>query len=185
MTFKLAYHMAAYYIAAVSEPSTPNSLGFLLADTARLLRKHFDQRARAIGLTRAQWQVLAYLSHNQGINQSGLADLLEIEPITLSRHLDKMEEAGWVERRPDPSDRRVRLLFISEHSRTVLDEMRSIGRSLLDEAMAGLPPGRNEVMVETLKHIRATLSARPVPDIRASGAPAADSVAPMPKRAAR
>ena len=140
--------------------STPNSLGFLLADTSRLLRKRFDARAREIGLTRAQWQVLAYLARNQGINQAGLADILEIEPITLSRHLDKMEEAGWVQRQPDPKDRRVRLLFLSDRAGSVLEELRGIGRCLLDEATEGLPPGRTEQLVESLEHIRAALSAR-------------------------
>lgn len=143
---------------------SPDSLGFLLADTARLLRKQFDQRARTIGLTRAQWQVLAYLSHNQGINQSGLADLLEIEPITLSRHIDKMEEAGWVERRPDASDRRVRLLFLTPSADRVLDELRGIGGCLLDEVLQGIPPDRTKVVIETLQHIRATLAARPAQD---------------------
>lgn len=138
-----------------------HSLGFLLADTARLLRKRFDQRAREIGLTRSQWQVLAYLARNEGINQASLADLLEVEPITLSRHIDKMEGAGWVERRPDPHDRRVRLLYLSPNAATVLDQMRGIGRCLLAEAMDGLPPDRTGQMIESLTHIRAVLSARP------------------------
>ena len=79
------------------------SFGFLLHDIARLLRKRFDQRARALGLSRSQWQVLAHLSRHEGINQSGLAEILEIENITLGRLVDRMGEAGWVERRPDPS----------------------------------------------------------------------------------
>ena len=127
-----------------------NSLGFLISDTARLLRSA-DQRAREIGLTRAQWQVLAYLTHNQGINQAGLAEMLEIEPITLSRHIDKMEQAGWVTRRPDPNDKRVKLLFISDRVQPLLDEMRSIGRCLLDEVLEGVPPERVEQLVETLQ----------------------------------
>ena len=121
-------------------PST--SLGFLISDTARLLRKRFDQRAREIGLTRAQWQVLAFLKHNEGINQVGLADLMEVEPITLSRHIEKMEEAGWVARRPDPNDKRGKQLFLSERSGAVLDAMRVIARGLFDEALAGLAPKR-------------------------------------------
>ena len=90
------------------------SFGFLLHDIARLMRKKFDQRARALGLSRAQWQVLAHLSRHEGINQSGLADILEIENITLGRLIDRMEDAGWVERRPDRSDRRARLLYMTE-----------------------------------------------------------------------
>src|SRR5258705_10124236 len=82
------------------------TLGFLLHEVARLLRRRFEQNARGSGLTRSQWQVLAYLAKNEGINQSGLADLLEIEPITLCRIVDKLQARGLVERHPDPSDRR-------------------------------------------------------------------------------
>src|SRR5258705_11616931 len=86
--------------------SNAPTLGFLLHDVARLLRRRFEQNARDSGLTRSQWQVLAYLANNEGINQSGLADLLEIEPITLGRIIDKLQTRGLIERRPDPSDRR-------------------------------------------------------------------------------
>src|SRR5258705_13669945 len=86
--------------------SNAPTLGFLLHDVARLLRRRFEQNARDSGLTRSQWQVLAYLANNEGINQSGLADLLEIEPITLGRIIDKLQVRGLIERHPDPSDRR-------------------------------------------------------------------------------
>src|SRR3954463_13030008 len=95
------------------------SLGFLISDTARLMRRRFDQKARHLGLTRAQWQVLAHLARNEGINQVGLAELLDVEPITLCRQIDRMEEGGWVVRRPDPGDRRARLLFMTEKARPV------------------------------------------------------------------
>ncbi|HEX6842884.1 MAG TPA: MarR family transcriptional regulator, partial [Stellaceae bacterium] len=76
------------------------SFGFLLHDIARLMRKRFDQRARSLNLSRAQWQLLVHLSRHEGITQSGLAEILEIENITVGRLVDRMEEAGWVERRP-------------------------------------------------------------------------------------
>src|SRR2546423_11599299 len=82
------------------------TLGFLLHEVARLLKRRFERHARGSGLTRSQWQVLAYLSLHEGINQSGLAELLEIEPITLGRIVDKLQVFGLIERRPDPSDRR-------------------------------------------------------------------------------
>src|SRR5258707_9603259 len=82
------------------------TLGFLLHEVARLLRRRFEQNARDSGLTRSQWQVLAYLANNEGINQSGLTDLLEIEPITLGRIVDKLQTLRLIERHPDPSDRR-------------------------------------------------------------------------------
>jgi MarR family transcriptional regulator, transcriptional regulator for hemolysin len=137
-----------------------NSLGFLIADTARLLRKRFDQRAREVGLTRAQWQVLAYLAMNEGINQVGLADILEIEPITLSRHLERMEEAGLVIRKPDPKDKRARILLLSEQANGLLNEIRGIGRSVIEEITTGLEPQAIEAMKHGLRHVRNALSAR-------------------------
>src|SRR5258706_11776494 len=94
---------------ATVESNAP-TLGFLLHDVARLLRRRFEQNARGSGLTRSQWQVLAYLANNEGINQSGLADLLEIEPITLCRIVDRLQTLRLIERHPDPSDRRGLLL---------------------------------------------------------------------------
>ena len=77
------------------------SFGFLVNDVARLFGRRFDQNGRRLGLTRAQCRTLGYLVRNEGINQAGLADLLEIRPMTLVRQIDRMEEAGWIERRPD------------------------------------------------------------------------------------
>ena len=137
------------------------SLGFLISDTARLMRRRFDQRARHLGLTRAQWQVLAHLNRNEGINQTGLADLLDIEPITLCRTIDRMEDGGWVERRPDPRDRRARLLFLTERARPLLGEMRGLAEEVYGEALAGLPAGTRAALSEILMAMRANLSARP------------------------
>lgn len=137
-----------------------NSLGFLIADTGRLLRKRFDQRAREVGLTRAQWQVLAYLAMNEGINQAGLADLLEIEPITLSRQLGRMEEAGLVIRQPDPKDKRARILLLSEQANELLDGFRTVGRRVIEEVTVGLTPDEIEAMKHGLRHVRAALSER-------------------------
>ena len=89
------------------------NVGFLLHDVSRLLRKRFDRRARALGLTRAQWRVLAHLAPRQGINQSALADILEVENITLGRHIDRLEDTDWVERQSDPDDRRAWCLFLA------------------------------------------------------------------------
>jgi DNA-binding MarR family transcriptional regulator len=138
-----------------------HSLGFLISDTARLMRRRFDQRARHLGLTRAQWQVLAHLQRNEGINQIGLADLLEVEPITLCRTVDRMEEGGWVERRPDPKDRRARLLFLTERARPLISQMRSIAEEIYAEALAGLPADTRELLTEMLMGMRANLSVRP------------------------
>jgi len=136
------------------------SLGFLLHDVSRLLRKRFDRRARAIGLRRAQWSVLAHLSRNEGINQAALADILEIEPITLVHQLDRLEESGWIERRLDASDRRVRLLHITATGRKILEKMHELGAETRAEALAGVSAAEHEALIDSLQKIKANLSER-------------------------
>lgn len=142
----------------MSPENLDRNLGFLLHDVARLLRKRFDQRARTLGLTRAQWSVLAHLARNEGINQAALAETLEIEPITLVRLLDRLEAAEWVERRPDPKDRRARLLYLKDKARPVLEKMRALGAATREEAMAGLSDAARRQLIETLLAIKANLS---------------------------
>lgn len=137
-----------------------DSLGLLLNDTARLLGRRFDQRAKAFGLTRAQWQLLKQLFRSEGINQAGLADRLDIEPISLCRLVDRMEEAGWLERRPDPADRRARLLYMTDQSRAVLAEMRALSTEVYAEALKGLAEEEARRFIETLAHVRNNLSCR-------------------------
>ena len=133
------------------------TLGFLLHDVARLLRKRFEQNARGSGLTRSQWQVLAYLAQNEGINQSGLADLLEIEPITLGRIVDKLQVLGLVERRPDPSDRRVWLLHLTPAARPKLTLLHSLGVVTRGEALVGVSSADIEHLLKTLQALKANL----------------------------
>jgi DNA-binding MarR family transcriptional regulator len=83
-----------------------DDIGFLLGDAARLLRRAFDERARTMGVTRPQWRVLALLKRFDGSTQVTIADMLEVEPITLGRMIDRLQDAGLVERRADPKDRR-------------------------------------------------------------------------------
>ncbi|MBZ9656213.1 MarR family winged helix-turn-helix transcriptional regulator [Phyllobacterium lublinensis] len=136
--------------------NTP-TLGFLLHDVARLLRKRFEQRAKCLGLTRSQWQTLAYLANNEGIHQAGLADILEIEPITLVRILDKLEERGLVERRRHPTDRRIWLLFLREETRSLLASMRVIGEATRGEALAGISAEDREFLTRTLTLMKTNL----------------------------
>ncbi len=120
------------------------NVGFLLHDVSRLLRKRFDRRARALGLTRAQWRVLAHLAPRQGINQSALADILEVENITLGRHIDRLQDTDWVERRSDPDDRRAWCLFLTDKARPILDRMEVLAVETQEEAMAGLSKAERE-----------------------------------------
>ena len=135
------------------------TLGFLLHDVARLLRKRFEQSARksGLGLTRSQWQVLAHLAKNEGIQQGALADLLEIEPITLVRILDKLQDLGLVERRPHATDRRIWLLYLKPSAGPVLEAMRSVGDVTRAEALAGVPAKNRECLMQALSTMRENL----------------------------
>ncbi len=134
--------------------------GFLLHDIARLMRKRFDARTRDTGLTRAQWQVLAMLRAHEGVNQATLADALDLEPITVGRLIDRMEEAGWVERRPDAADRRMHRLYITARTRPKMVEFQAMADALLDEAFAGLTPREREGLLDLLVRIRGNLGER-------------------------
>lgn len=135
------------------------SLGFLLSDASRLLRRRFDESARAIGVTRAQWRTLVSLSRNEGINQGGLADLLEVEPITLCRMVDRLEEAGLVERRRAPADRRAWHIYLTERSRPLLGELRTLAADVTDRATDGLSAAELDALTATLKRMHANLQA--------------------------
>lgn len=153
----MAYNKHAYYIAGM-QPIDPNrSLGALVNDVARLIRKRFDQRAKDLGLTPAQYYLLGKLSRNEGINQVGLADILEVEPITLARLVDRMEAGGWIERRADPSDRRARRLFLTPKSHPVLARMRVIAVAVYEEALDGLDDEERERLLDALLLARQNL----------------------------
>ncbi|PRD42927.1 MarR family transcriptional regulator [Phyllobacterium phragmitis] len=130
------------------------TLGFLLHDVARLLRKRFEQRAGNLGLTRSQWQALAFLSKNEGIHQAGLAEILEIKPITLAHILDKLAERELIERRPHPTDRRIWLLYMRDEAQPLLNEMRKIGDATRSEALEGISDADRDHLVEILTHMK-------------------------------
>jgi DNA-binding MarR family transcriptional regulator len=133
------------------------NLGFLLHDVARLMRKRFEQNARALGLTRSQCQVLAHLARNEGIQQSGLADILEVEPITLTRLLDRLEEAGLVERRAHATDRRIRQLFLTEKAHPLLAEIFAIGATTRAEALEGVAEAERDQLFGLLSRMKSNL----------------------------
>ncbi len=126
----------------------------MVADVARLMRRSFDARARGIGVTRPQWGVLSVLSHNEGINQGGLADILEVEPITLCRMVDRLQDAALIERRRDPGDRRAWNLYLSDEGRARIEELRPLSEEMLAVAMDGVSNDEREVLARALHKIR-------------------------------
>ena len=134
-----------------------DTFGFLLSDTARLLRKRFDERARQHGATRAQWKALLAISRHEGINQGGLAELLEVEPITLCRLIDRMEEAGLVERRRDPKDRRAWQLFLTDKAHPVLEQLHATAAELMEQTLRGISETQTSMMTDLLNQIRDNL----------------------------
>jgi DNA-binding MarR family transcriptional regulator len=146
-----------------------DNLGQIMSDISRLMRRAFDERARGIGVTRPQWQVLTMLARHEGINQGGLADLLDVEPITLCRMIDRLQEAGMVERRADPADRRAWRLFLTERANGLLNELRPLALNLFDEAMTGLSAPERDALHEMLERVRVNLARRPTTELAANG----------------
>ena len=147
------------------------SFGFLVNDVARLFGRRFSHNGRRLGLTRAQCRTLARIARHEGINQAGLADLLEIRPMTLVRQIDRMEDAGWIERRPDPADRRARLLFLTDKARPILGRIRAVANETRDEALARLSRSETAELMALLTRVHATLSER----VPAEGSDAAET----------
>jgi DNA-binding MarR family transcriptional regulator len=162
------------------------SFGFLVHDVARLFGRRFNQRALLfLGLTRAQCKVLGYLARNEGINQAGLADLLEIKPMTLVRQIDRMEGDGWIERRRDPGDRRARRLVLTEKARPILARIFDLSNEVRNEAFAGLSEVEGRHLITLLGRVHGNLSHR-IPSLAISEL--ADPVEPgarLAKRASR
>ena len=132
--------------------------GFLLNDVARLLRNAYDRRVRSLGLTRSQWWVLNQLFRNPGLNQSELAEILEIERPTLGRLLDRLEAKGWVRREHDARDRRAWRVHLTEAVEPTLRTLRKVAAELMRDALAGLSAAERERFVDTLLAIKANLA---------------------------
>ena len=134
-------------------------IGFLVTDTARLLRKLIDRRLQPFGLTRAQWAVLAALAHRDGLSQSELAEELEIEKSTAGRLIDHVQARGWVERRPIPKDRRLWGVYLTADARPLIDNVMQIIIETRAEMLDGLSTEQQSQITETLRSVKANLSA--------------------------
>ncbi len=145
------------------------NIGTMLAQVSRLLRRSFDERARSIGVTRPQWQVLTLLKLHEGINQGGLAELLEVEPITLGRMIDRLQEAQLVERRPDPADRRAWRLFLTGKGEGLLDDLRPAAHETIELALDGLGAEERDELMDILRRMRGNLSRRTPAEVPVNG----------------
>lgn len=140
--------------------SEKDTVGFLIHDVGRLIRYRFDNRARTLGVTRPQSRLLFLLNRAPGENQAKLADLLEVERITLCRMIDRLEEASLVERRPDPMDRRAWRIFLTPQGETILEKLNLIGMTLHEDLMAVLSPDEADQFFATLTKLREAFSKR-------------------------
>jgi MarR family transcriptional regulator for hemolysin len=134
------------------------SIGFLLADVSRLLRRDFDRRVRSLELTQAQWRAIAHLARGDGIRQAALAESLEVKPITLTRLIDRLEAAGWVRRTADPEDRRASLLYLTPKAQPILDQMWARADEARADLLAGVPDSAQDLLVRTLVTMKQNLS---------------------------
>ncbi len=132
-------------------------LAFLLVDAARLQRTLFDRRVRKLGFTRTQWLVLRRLDEQPGVSQSELADMLEVERATAGRLIDKLEEYGWLERRPDGSDRRINRIFMTELGRKIHDRIGPIAEAMVEEELSGLTRQEREQLTDLLLNVKRRL----------------------------
>jgi DNA-binding MarR family transcriptional regulator len=133
------------------------NLGFLMRDISRLYAKYFERHAHELNLTLPQCKVLGQLSRNEGISQAQLAELTITDPMTLVRTLDRMQQDGWVERRPDPADRRAHRLYLREPARPIVARMWKLADQARAELLAIFKPQEREQLVELIERLHTHL----------------------------
>jgi MarR family transcriptional regulator for hemolysin len=132
-------------------------IAFNINDVARLLRTYADQKAANFGMTRAKWAVLARLDRFEGLKQNELAEMLDLQPISLTRLLDGLSENGLIERRSHPTDRRAKQLFLTPTARPLLDRLSELGEDLMTTALAGLDQSETSALLASLTTIKENL----------------------------
>ncbi len=140
--------------------SLDRELVILLSDVARLFRTRADKLARTHGMTRAQWVILTRLDRAPGLSQNELAALCEVEPITVGRLVDRLETRGLLERRVDPSDRRIRRLFLRPKARPLLNEMNGYRHTLSGMLMSGVSDAEKNALIDTLIRMKSNLGCK-------------------------
>ena len=137
--------------------SHKREIGFLINDVARLLRTSADQKAAHFGITRAQWAVLVRLARHEGLKQAELAEMLDLQPITLTHLLDRLARSELIERRPDPDDRRAKRLYLLPAAQPLLEQLGHMGEDLMGTALAGLGPEQIEALLADLTVVKENL----------------------------
>lgn len=135
-------------------------LAWEISETSHALRRFYDRRVAELGVTRAQWRVIAALGHHPGMKQVELADRLDVEPISACRIIDRLEEAGLVERQRDPSDRRVWRLSLTAKAEPVREQLRKLAEEMSLEAFAGVDADELETMRGALARVRDNIARR-------------------------
>jgi len=135
------------------------SLGFLVHDVARLMRRAFDRRVKYLGLTRSQWFVVVHLYRTDGQTQQDLADELDMQRAPLSKLLDRLESGGWVERRADPDDRRANRVYITKKINSLMIEGVAVGEKLTNEIFSGIDQDSREEFLTILAQTKSNLIA--------------------------
>ncbi len=137
----------------------PSSLGFALKATLRLYSRNFERHASGLGLTLSQCRVLAHLSRSEGLSQARLAECTETDPMTLVRVLDRMEQEHWIERRPDPSDRRAYRIYLMAGAKPVLARIGEISQQTRLDATAGMSDEETAQLLTLLQRMQSNLCA--------------------------
>ena len=135
-----------------------DNFAFEVVETARLIRREANRRAAVLGATGAQWRVLARLSLCNGVRQVDLAESLDVEPITLCRMIDRLSEAGLVERRPDEEDRRAWRIHLTPKALPIIEKLRTLADSFLEDALAGVSAEEQQSVTDVLARIRGNLT---------------------------
>jgi DNA-binding MarR family transcriptional regulator len=155
--YNLCYSNNGNYLPVMDRENLDRNFGFLAHDVARLMRVAFDRRGRELGLTRSQWWVLTALYALDGAPQSTLADFMDVEKATLGRLIDQLEDKGWVERRPDLEDRRVKRVYLTAKVQSVMRSLRTIASELRKDALAGLSDSEHEAFLNALMKVKMNL----------------------------
>lgn len=139
-------------------PEKDGYIGYLVSDVARLMRTVFDRRVRRLGLTRSQWLLLTRLHRRPGASQTELAEMLEVEKASAGRMLDRMERDGWIVRKADPADRRVKRIHLTREAERVHARMWVVAHATVEDALGDLRAGERAQLAQLMSRVKARLS---------------------------